>query len=85
MRTPPYTPPLDTPEQEMKTLISALRTYYIGLTDEHNALVSIQCSAPMECNRSRIEHLRIERARCTRIIEHVNHKYLDMIEKRAKG
>lgn len=79
-RPQPYTPPVDTPEQEMKTLCSALRTYYNALADEHNALTQMRCAAPMEVDRSRIEFLRQERARCTRIMERVFEEYLAMLE-----
>ena len=67
----------------MSSLRSALRTYYVELADEHDALVQMQCAAPMEVDRSRIEFLRQERARCTRIMERVFKEYLNMIEGEA--
>ena len=64
----------------MSSLRSALRTYYVELADEHDALVQMQCAAPMEVDRSRIDFLRQERARCTRIMERVFEEYLAMLE-----
>lgn len=72
-RPAPYRPRIDAPEAEFNTLVSALRLYYDEVKRRHIGAVS-------RMDTSRAHFWAQERARCTRLIERVNHEYLSMKE-----